>query len=197
VLDRIRHLAENGLTSLMVLHDFLSKHLTPLQDRPCPMWMYTGMNDIMRMDHELGSSLDEDLMAACLKALTSDQFLAELMALPAAYEPIGMNQAARTTLLVVMPTLDDEDITAVQRGDQSRGVAIPGTDVSGGLGSATGGHGGAVIGGRGSGPASGGPIGGQGSGPVGGRGGGLIGGRVSGTAGGSGHASTPSKGKGK
>jgi hypothetical protein len=33
VLDRIQYLAENGLTSLMVLHDFLSKRLMPLQDR--------------------------------------------------------------------------------------------------------------------------------------------------------------------
>jgi hypothetical protein len=30
VLDRIQYLAENSLTSLMVLHDFLSKCLTPL-----------------------------------------------------------------------------------------------------------------------------------------------------------------------
>jgi hypothetical protein len=32
VLDQIQYLGENGLTSLMVLHDFLSKCLTPLQD---------------------------------------------------------------------------------------------------------------------------------------------------------------------
>jgi hypothetical protein len=30
VLDRIRYLTENGLTSLMVLHNFLSKCLAPL-----------------------------------------------------------------------------------------------------------------------------------------------------------------------
>jgi hypothetical protein len=30
VLDRIQYLAKNGLTSLMVLHDFLSKRLAPL-----------------------------------------------------------------------------------------------------------------------------------------------------------------------
>jgi hypothetical protein len=30
VLDQIQYLAKNGLTSLMVLHDFLSKRLTPL-----------------------------------------------------------------------------------------------------------------------------------------------------------------------
>jgi hypothetical protein len=72
VLDRIRYLAENSLTSLMVLHDFLSKCLVPLQDRPRPMWMYTGVNDIMRLDRGSWSSLDEEFLAACLKALTSD-----------------------------------------------------------------------------------------------------------------------------
>jgi hypothetical protein len=30
VLDQIQYLAENGLTSLMALHDFLSKRLMPL-----------------------------------------------------------------------------------------------------------------------------------------------------------------------
>jgi hypothetical protein len=70
VLDQIRYLVENGLTSLVVLHDFLSKRLTPLQDRPHPTWMYTGLNNIMRLDHGSGSSLDEDLLALSLKALT-------------------------------------------------------------------------------------------------------------------------------
>jgi hypothetical protein len=32
VLDQIQYLVENGLTSLMVLHDFLLKHLAPLQN---------------------------------------------------------------------------------------------------------------------------------------------------------------------
>jgi hypothetical protein len=77
------------------------------------MWMYTGVNDIMWLDRGPGSSLDEGLLATCLKALTSDQFLAELVAPPAAGEPICMNQAARTALLTVMPTLDDVDIAAV------------------------------------------------------------------------------------
>jgi hypothetical protein len=33
VLKRVQYLAENGLTSLMVLHNFLSKRLAPLQDQ--------------------------------------------------------------------------------------------------------------------------------------------------------------------
>jgi hypothetical protein len=51
VLDQIQYLAESGLTSLIVLHDFLSKRLAPLHDRATrPAWMYTGVNDIMRLN---------------------------------------------------------------------------------------------------------------------------------------------------
>jgi hypothetical protein len=77
--------------------------------------MYTRVNDIMQLDRGPGSSLDEGLLAVCLKVLILDQFLAELMTPPAACEPISMNQAARTTLLTAMLMLDDVDITAMQR----------------------------------------------------------------------------------
>jgi hypothetical protein len=88
VLDRIQYLAESGLTSLMVLHDFLSRRLTPLQDRATrPAWMYTGVNDIMRLERGPGSSLDGELLATCLKALTTDRFSAELATPPASAGP--------------------------------------------------------------------------------------------------------------
>jgi hypothetical protein len=123
VLERVQYLAENGLTSLMVLHDFLSKRIAPLQDRSHrPAWMYTGVNDIMWLDRGPGSNLDAALLVATLKALTMDQFSAELVAPAAVCEPICVDQAARTARLAIMPTLDDVDITPVQRGDQSRGV---------------------------------------------------------------------------
>jgi hypothetical protein len=72
VLDRIQYPAENGLTSLTVLHDFMSRCLAPLQDQPSPIRMYTKVNDIMRLDRGPGSSLDEVLLAASLKVLTTD-----------------------------------------------------------------------------------------------------------------------------
>jgi hypothetical protein len=90
----------------MVLHDFLSKCLTPLQDRPRPAWMYTGVNDIMWLDRRPRSSLDEVLLAASLKALTTDQFLVELVVPLAVCESIYVNQVARTALLVAMPMLE-------------------------------------------------------------------------------------------
>jgi hypothetical protein len=143
----------------MVLHDFLSKRLTPLQDRSHhPAWMYTGVNDILQLDHRPGSSLNEVLLAASLKALTMDQFSTELVVAAAICEPICANQVARAMLLAIMPTLDDVDITPVQRGDKSRGVVIP---EPGGLVSAAGGHsrGRSPSAGRGGVPTGGGPAG--------------------------------------
>jgi hypothetical protein len=101
--------------------------------------MYTGVNDIMRLERGPGSSLDGELLAACLKALTTDQFSVELVTPPASCGAICMDQAARTALLAMMPTLDDVDIAVVQRGDLSRGVTIPGATVTGGRGGTTGG----------------------------------------------------------
>jgi hypothetical protein len=177
VLDRIQYLAKNGLTSLMVLHDFLSKHLVPLQDRSHrPAWMYTVVNDIMRLDRGPESSLGDTLLAASLKALTTDQTSAELVMPAAGCEPLRTNQATRTTLLAIMSTLDDVDIAPVQRGNQSRGVLIPGPD---GPSGAAGGHGHGVI------SVGGDPAGRRSGAPAGGRGG---------AAGGS-SAAAPSKGK--
>jgi hypothetical protein len=87
--------------------------------------MYTGVNDIMRLDHGPGSSLDEVLLAASFKALTTNQFSAELMVPLVVCEPTYVNQGVSTALLATMPTLDDVDIAPVQRGDQSHGVVIP------------------------------------------------------------------------
>jgi hypothetical protein len=115
VLDWIQYLAENGLTSLMVLHDFLSKHLAPLQDRSHrPAWIYTGVNDIMRLDRGPRSSLGDALLATSLKALTTDQSSAELVTPTADCEPLCANQAMTTSLLVIMAMLDNIDITPVQ-----------------------------------------------------------------------------------
>jgi hypothetical protein len=120
VLDRIQYLAKNGLTSLMVLHDFLSKRPTPLQDRSHrPAWMYTGVNDIMRLDRGPESSLGDTLLAVSLKALTTDPPFAELVTPAAGCEPLCVNQVVRTTLLAIMPTLDDVNIAPC------RGVTSP------------------------------------------------------------------------
>ncbi len=127
--------------------------------------MYTGVNDIMRLDRGPGSSLGDTLLAASLKALTTVQSSAELVTPTTTCEPLCANQVAKTTLLAIMPTLDDVNIALVQRGDQSRDVVIPGP---GGPGGAAGCHGGggppAGHGGVPAGSRSGAPVGGRGGG---------------------------------
>jgi hypothetical protein len=74
MLGRIRILAEIGLSSMMVLHDFLSKHITPLHDRSRPVWLYTGVNDAMRLEH--GDMLNLDFVYATLGAPAGVSFQA-------------------------------------------------------------------------------------------------------------------------
>jgi hypothetical protein len=88
--------------------------------------MYSGVNDIMRLDHGPESSLGDTLLAASLKALTTDPPSAELVMPTTGCESLCANQAVRTMLLAIMPTLDDVGIALVQSGDQSHGVVIPG-----------------------------------------------------------------------
>ena len=75
--------------------------------------MYTGVNDIMRLDCGPRSSLGDTLLVVSLKVLTMDPPPAELVTPTAGCEPLYANQAARTVLLGIMPTLDDVDIAPV------------------------------------------------------------------------------------
>jgi hypothetical protein len=75
--------------------------------------MYTGVNDIMQLDRGPGSSMGDTLLTASLKALTMEQSSTKLVMPAAFYEPLCVNQAVRTTMLVIMPTLNDVDITPV------------------------------------------------------------------------------------
>jgi hypothetical protein len=56
---------------------------------------------------------------------------------PTSCQPLCMDQAARSMLLVAMPLMDDVGITPIQRDDQSQGVQIPGAGVAGGQGGTT------------------------------------------------------------
>ena len=56
VLERILELRESGLTSVMVVVDFLRRRLAPLRERARPSWFYTGPEDITRT--QIGASWD-------------------------------------------------------------------------------------------------------------------------------------------
>jgi hypothetical protein len=136
VLGRIRILAKSGLTSMMVLHDYVSKRIMPLQERTRPAWLYTGVNDVMRLEHGDRSTLGEEALALVMGKLSPDLSFHDFVTPPASCQPLRMDQATRTLLLVAMPSMDDVGIAPIQRGDQSRGVQIPGTGAVSGQGGA-------------------------------------------------------------
>jgi hypothetical protein len=83
VLGRIWILAESGLTPMMVLHDYVSKHIMPLQERTRPTWLYTGVNDVTWLERGDGSALSEEALALMMGKLSpnpsSHNFIIPLM----------------------------------------------------------------------------------------------------------------------
>jgi hypothetical protein len=127
VLERIRFLGEKGLTSMTVLHDYF-----PLQERSRPVWMYTRVNNTMRLERGDRSDLEGGALVMALSKLSTDPSFADFITHPGHCLPICTNQAMRSFLLKALPTLDDIDITRLQRGNESHGVQIPGMDATGG-----------------------------------------------------------------
>jgi hypothetical protein len=136
MLGMIRILAESGLTSMMVLHDYVSKHITPLQEHTHPTWLYIEVNDVTRLDCGDGSALSEEVLALVMGKLSPDSSSHDFVTPPVSYQPLCMGQVVRSLLLVAMPSMDDVGIAPIQGGDQSRGVQITETGTTGGQGGA-------------------------------------------------------------
>jgi hypothetical protein len=61
MVGRIQFLPGHGLSSMMVLSDFLSRHIAPIQSRIRPAWQYTGEADATRLEHGQRSNLAPDM----------------------------------------------------------------------------------------------------------------------------------------
>jgi hypothetical protein len=57
ILDRIKSLATDGLTSMHVVGDFLKRRIAPLQQRTRLCCWFTGPNDIGRIQRGPGTDL--------------------------------------------------------------------------------------------------------------------------------------------
>jgi hypothetical protein len=104
---------------MMVLHDYVSKRIASLQERTCPAWLYTGVNDVTWLERGDESALSEEALALMMVKLSPDPSSHDFATLSASYQPLCMDQAARSMLLVAMPSMDDVSIAPIQRGDQS------------------------------------------------------------------------------
>jgi len=116
-------LAREGLNSLMVLHDFLSHRLAPLQERSRGAWLYTGANDATRL--ERGAGPDTEMLSVMLRKLCGSSVVVKNIQIPHPCRPLCSNQAERRRVRDLMPTLDETGLAAVQADDRDRGVSIP------------------------------------------------------------------------
>jgi len=131
ILNRIRSLVECGLSSMHVLGDFLKRRIAPLQQRLRPVWIYTGPNDRGRVERGVDTDLTREALEIMVQGVTSEDFVRELLVLPARIVPLYEDQQLRTRVLRSMPTLDDGGLAARQpSGDPNWGIQIPGVQES-------------------------------------------------------------------
>jgi hypothetical protein len=84
--------------------------------------MYTEEGDATRLERNHDTGLDPNVLGTLLVRLSPDPSLVNFVTPPMAWASVCSDQAARTRLLSELPMLDDIDITARQRGDESQGV---------------------------------------------------------------------------
>jgi hypothetical protein len=90
VLGRIWIMAESGPTSMMVLHDYVSKCIMPLQERTCLAWLYTGVNNITWLERSDRSTLFEEALALVMGNLSPDLSSNDFVTPPASCQPLCM-----------------------------------------------------------------------------------------------------------
>jgi hypothetical protein len=113
MIERIQLLASHSLASMMVLFDFPSKCIAPLQHRTRSAWLYIGENDTTRLECGRGSDLDPKMVDTILTKLSPDLIFADFVIPPTVCASICFEQAAQSKLLKELPTLEDIDV-AVQ-----------------------------------------------------------------------------------
>jgi hypothetical protein len=107
VLDRVKNLQQSGLTSMMVLGDFLKRQIAPLQQRSRMAYMYTGLNDCSRIVQGPSSEFTRAELEAALRTMTGEAFSLESLVLPSGVKALWEDQALRSSVLASMPTLDE------------------------------------------------------------------------------------------
>jgi hypothetical protein len=127
VLNRVKNLARGGLTSMMVLGDFLRHRIAPLQQWIRMACMYTGPNDCYRIAHGPGTDFTRAELELAIREMTGEAFFLETLVLLSGIKALCEDQALRSAVLAWMPTLDEGGLAVRQMGgDPNRGIHIPG-----------------------------------------------------------------------
>jgi hypothetical protein len=124
VLDRIKTLATDGLTSMHVVGDLLKRRVMPLQRRSRLCCWFTGPNDIGRIQREQGTDLSWEELELLVKGVTGESFIPESLILPQDITALCDDPRLRTAVLATLPTLDESGVAVRQTGgrDPLRGI---------------------------------------------------------------------------
>jgi hypothetical protein len=130
VLDRVNTLVRGGLTSMMVLGDFLRCRIAPLQQRSRMVCMFIGVNYCSRIVRGASSDLSRMELEVLIQAMTGEEYAPELLVLPRWIKALCEDQAMWTAVLASLPTLDEGGLAVQQvRGDPNHGIRIPETSL--------------------------------------------------------------------
>jgi hypothetical protein len=88
VIERIRCLAGHGLSSMMVLSDFLSRCITPLQSCIRLAWQFIGEGNTTRLEHDHGSDLAPGVLRTLLGKLSLDPSSTNFVTPPSVRAPL-------------------------------------------------------------------------------------------------------------
>jgi hypothetical protein len=87
MLKMIKFLAGKGLMSMMILFDFLSQCIAPLQQRAHTAWLHIGENGTTLLEHNCSTNLDHKVLEAMLMNLSFDPNSNEFVNLPSPPPP--------------------------------------------------------------------------------------------------------------
>jgi hypothetical protein len=77
------------------------------------------VNDVIRLERGDGFALSKEALALVMGKLSLDPSSHDLVTPLTSWQPLCMDQATRSMLLVAMPSMDDISIGPIQRGHQS------------------------------------------------------------------------------
>jgi hypothetical protein len=127
ILNQVKNLAKGGLTSMMVLGDFLRHRIAPLQQQTRMACMYTGPNDYCRIVRGPGTDFTRAELEVAIQGMTGKAFSLETLVLSSGIKALCEDQALRSAVLASMPTLDEGGLAVRQLGGgPNRGIHIPG-----------------------------------------------------------------------
>jgi hypothetical protein len=107
VLDRVKTLERGGLTSMIVLGDFVRRRIAPLQQRSRMASMFTRVNDCSRIVRGASSDLSSAELEVLIWVMTGEVYAPELLVLPRGIKALCEDQALQMAVMASLPTLDE------------------------------------------------------------------------------------------